>query len=112
MYYLTRTCIDVVRDIVDKRIQEDYPNPEEEQADLKRLGDEAEEWVKQAGLILEGVENVTEGEGGDKEEKNEESKERKEVLYHKKIFTIQVYCVYSSSILLLLHVTWQYIIWY
>ncbi len=58
--------MDVVRDIVDQRLAEDCPNPEEEQVELKRLGDEGNEWMRLAGLLL--VEADTgEGEGGDKE---------------------------------------------
>ena len=73
----------MVRDIVDKRIQEDYPNPEEEQVELKRLGDEMEEWVKLAGLLLqeaesgesggEGLEEAAEAQEGDKKERKEVS---------------------------------------
>lgn len=47
--------MDVVREIIDERIKEDYPNPEEEQMDLKRMVDEAQEWVKLADLLLNDV---------------------------------------------------------
>jgi len=57
MNYLTvivySKCVDVVREIVDERVKEDYPNPEEEQVELRRMGAEIEEWVKLAGLLLE-----------------------------------------------------------
>ena len=76
--YMYRRCVDVVRDIVDKRIQEDYPNPEEEQVELKRLGDEVEEWVKLAGLLLQEVDT---GEEQVMETAKEDEKERKEVTY-------------------------------
>lgn len=61
--------MDVVRDIVDQRVAEDYPNPEEEQTELKRLGDEGNEWVRLAGLLLEEADTAveTDAEGGDKE---------------------------------------------
>ncbi len=59
----------MVRDIVDQRVAEDYPNPEEEQTELKRLGDEGNEWVRLAGLLLEEADTAveTDAEGGDKE---------------------------------------------
>lgn len=58
-----------MRDIVDQRVAEDYPNPEEEQTELKRLGDEGNEWVRLAGLLLEEADTAveTDAEGGDKE---------------------------------------------
>ena len=74
----------MVRDIVDKRIQEDYPNPEEEQVELKRLGDEMEEWVKLAGLLLQEAESGESGgegagETADADAQEGDEKERKEV---------------------------------
>lgn len=59
----------MVRDIVDQRVAEDYPNPEEEQTELKRLGDEGNEWVRLAGLLLEEADTAveTDAEGGGKE---------------------------------------------
>ena len=47
-----RSCTDVVREIVDQRKQEGYPHPDEEQLELKRMGEEAEEWIKLGGLLL------------------------------------------------------------
>ena len=44
--------MDVVREIVDMRKREGYPHPDEEQLELKRMGEEAEEWNKLAGLLL------------------------------------------------------------
>ena len=45
--------MDVVREIVDMRKREGYPHPDEEQLELKRMGEEAGEWTKLAGLLLE-----------------------------------------------------------
>ena len=47
--------MDVVREIVDMRKQEGYPHPDEEQLELKRMGEEAEEWIKLAALLLKGL---------------------------------------------------------
>ena len=44
--------MDAVREIVDSRIQDGYPNPEEESSDLKRMGDEVLEWIKLSNVIL------------------------------------------------------------
>lgn len=68
---LHRSCVDIVREVVDIRRQEGYPNPEEEQDDLRRLGDEAQEWTKQAGLLLKEV-TTNQVEMGWEEEKKEE----------------------------------------
>ena len=45
--------MDVVREIVDMRKREGYPHPDEEQLELKRMGEEADEWSKLAGLLLD-----------------------------------------------------------
>ena len=34
------------------RKQEGYPHPDEEQLELKRMGEEADEWIKLGGLLL------------------------------------------------------------
>ena len=48
--------MDVVREIVDLRKQEGYPHPDEEQLELKRMGEEADEWIKLAELLLKDLE--------------------------------------------------------
>ncbi len=65
-----RRSEDVVRDIVDQRVAEDCPNPQEEQVELKRLSDEGSEWVRLAGLLLDGA----------TADQKEDSKEDKEVI--------------------------------
>jgi hypothetical protein len=56
--FLHRSCTDVVREIVDQRKQEGYPHPDEEQLELKRMGEEAEEWIKLGGLLLDDLATV------------------------------------------------------
>ena len=53
-----RSCTDVVREIVDQRKQEGYPHPDEEQLELKRMGEEAEEWIKLGDLLLNNLATV------------------------------------------------------
>ena len=47
-----------MREIVDQRKQEGYPHPDEEQLELKRMGEEAEEWIKLGGLLLDDLATV------------------------------------------------------
>ena len=56
---MRRSCTDVVREIVDRRKQEGYPHPDEEQLELKRMGEEAEEWIKLGGLLLDDLATVS-----------------------------------------------------
>lgn len=49
-----------MREIVDQRKQEGYPHPDEEQLELKRMGEEAEEWIKLGGLLLNDLATVQE----------------------------------------------------
>lgn len=56
-----------MREIVDQRKQEGYPHPDEEQLELKRMGEEAEEWIKLGGLLLDELATVTQ----DKKKKEE-----------------------------------------
>ena len=71
--------MNIVRELVDERRREGYPDAEEEQEELRRLGEEAGEWSKLAGLLLQ---ELTKGEGGEEGEEGEEVKrespERKE----------------------------------
>ncbi len=57
----------MVRDIVNQRVAEDCPNPDQEQVELKRLSHEGTEWVRLAGLLLEGT---TDHKEDDKEDKH------------------------------------------
>ena len=72
--------MDIVRELVDERRREGYPDAEEEQEELRRLGEEAGEWSRLAGLLLQ---ELTKGEGGEEggeegEAVKRESPERKE----------------------------------
>ena len=68
--------MNIVRELVDERRREGYPDAEEEQEELRRLGEEAGEWSRLAGLLLQ---DLTNGEGGEEgEEVKRESPERKE----------------------------------
>ena len=68
--------MNIVRELVDERRREGYPDAEEEQEELRRLGEEAGEWSRLAGLLLQ---ELTKGEGGKEgEEVKRESPERKE----------------------------------
>ena len=68
--------MDIVRELVDERRREGYPDAEEEQEELRRLGEEAGEWSQLAGLLLQ---ELTKGEGGEEGEAvKRESPERKE----------------------------------
>ena len=73
--------MDVVREIVDMRKREGYPHPDEEQLELKRMGEEAEEWNKLAGLLLDDLakrekeEAVREQAPSSTKEKEEEERE-------------------------------------
>ena len=68
--------MDIVREIVDERRREGYPDAEEEQEELRRLGEEAGEWSRLARLLLQ---ELIKGEGGEEgEEVKREPPERKE----------------------------------
>ena len=69
--------MNIVRELVDERRREGYPDAEEEQEELRRLGEEAGEWSRLAGLLLQ---ELTKGEGGEEREEQvkRESPERKE----------------------------------
>lgn len=63
------------------RKQEGYPHPDEEQIELKRMGEEAEEWIKLAGLLLKDLTTKDEKESQppvDEEERKEKSTEEPE----------------------------------
>ena len=47
-----------MREIVDQRKQEGYPHPDEEQVELKRMGEEADQWIKLGGLLLDNLATV------------------------------------------------------
>ena len=70
-----RNCLDIVRDIFDERQREGYPNPEEEQAELRRLGEEEGKWSELATLLLDqlsqGDTTATAGDSGSKEREKE-----------------------------------------
>ena len=68
--------MDIVREIVDERRREGYPDAEEEQEELRRLGEEAGEWSRLARLLLQ---ELIKGEGEEEEEEEvkRESPERK-----------------------------------
>lgn len=70
--------MDVVREIVDLRKREGYPHPDEEQLELKRMGEEADEWVKLAGLLIKDLHVAEEEEEGGKESE-EQPPAKKEV---------------------------------
>ena len=77
MYVLAfRNCLDIVRDIFDERQREGYPNPEEEQAELRRLGEEEGKWSELATLLLDqlsqGDTTATAGDGDSKEKESSE----------------------------------------
>ena len=57
--------MDIVREAVDERRREGYSDAEEEQEELRRLGEEVGKWSKLAGLLLQGL---AEGEHGEQEE--------------------------------------------
>ena len=63
----------MVRELVDARRGEGVPGAEEEQEELQRLGEEAREWVRLSGLLLEEVAGRGE-EGKEEEEEEEESR--------------------------------------
>ncbi len=65
---MCRNCTNIVREIVDHRRSEGYADAEEEQNELRRLMEEAGEWMKLAGLLLEEAKQRKE---------EEEAKERK-----------------------------------
>ena len=68
--------MDIIREMVDERRREGYPDAEEEQEELRRLGEEAGEWSGLARLLLQ---ELIKGEGGEEgEEVERESPERKE----------------------------------
>lgn len=50
--YFNRSCVEIVRDLVDSRLKEGYTDADEEQKMLKRLQDEAREWVKMADILV------------------------------------------------------------
>lgn len=47
-----RSCVVIVRDLVDSLTKEGYTDADEEQKELKKLRDEAGEWVKLADILL------------------------------------------------------------
>ena len=47
----------MVREIVDKRTKEGYPNPEEEKQDLARMEEEAQELTMLAGILVKKVQD-------------------------------------------------------
>ena len=47
----------MVREIVDQRTKEGYPNPEEEKQDLARMEEEAQELTMLAGLLVKKVQD-------------------------------------------------------
>ena len=54
-YYNHRSCTEVVREIVQDRIKQGYPNPEEEKLDLQRMEQEAEELTMLAETLVKKV---------------------------------------------------------
>lgn len=60
----------MVREIVDHRRAEGYADPEEELDELRRLTEEASEWTKLAGLLVEEVEQMRTEEEEKEEEKS------------------------------------------
>ncbi|KAL5483818.1 hypothetical protein EMCRGX_G020233 [Ephydatia muelleri] len=69
---LSLSCAGIVRDLVDSRLKEGYTDADEEQKMLKRLQDEASEWVKLADILIGEVAKKKEEEW--KEEKSDEDK--------------------------------------
>ena len=47
----------MVREIVEHRAEEGYPNPEEERQDLARMEEEAQELTMLAGLLVKKVQD-------------------------------------------------------
>ena len=70
--YPHRSCAGIVRDLVDSRLKEGYTDADEEQKMLKRLQDEASEWVKLADILIGEVAKKKEEEW--KEEKSDKDK--------------------------------------
>ena len=68
--------MDIVREIVDERRREGYPDAEEEQEELRRLGEEAGEWSRLARLLLQELIKGEGGEEGTRSGQNEASKIR------------------------------------
>ena len=72
-----------MREIVDQHKQEGYPHPDEEQLELKRMGEEAEEWIKLGGLLLNNLGTIqdkreeTQPKAAMVEEKDDEAKGEK-----------------------------------
>ena len=48
--------MDIVREVVDQRRKEGYADAEEESNELRRLSEEAEEWVKLGVLLVKELE--------------------------------------------------------
>lgn len=71
--------MDIVQEAVDERRREGYPDAEEEQEELRRLGEEAGKWSKLAGLLLQGLAEGerSEEEGGSRGELSQGEESRK-----------------------------------
>lgn len=71
--------MDIVPEAVDERRREGYPDAEEEQEELRRLGEEAGKWSKLAGLLLQGLAEGerSEEEGGSRGELSQGEESRK-----------------------------------
>ena len=79
--------MDVVREIVDLRKQEGYPHPDEEQLELKRMGEEADEWIKLAELLLKDLETKAGKEIQGQENADIETKTKEEKSLEKEQFS-------------------------
>ena len=87
--------MNIVRELVDERRREGYPDAEEEQEELRRLGEEAGEWSRLGGLLLQ---ELTKGEGGEEgEEVKRESPERQESQEVGSVFSEYLLHTYTLS---------------